>query len=114
MAILKKRTEEMRVLTKNEYFKYDEEDNVVDFDKKEYLLQLPDYKLKKLCTKYKVPQRWSRYPKVMRLLKQPTIWEDILLLIDADKAMKISKEDQLFLEDQKYAIEAHNKKITSP
>lgn len=110
MALLKARTEEIRKLSKNKYFKYDEEDNVVDFDKRDYLLDLPDYKLKKLCTKYKVPQKWARYSRVSELLKHPDIWEDILLLISEDNKNKIDKEDLQYIADQQYVIEAQNKK----
>lgn len=105
MALLKAYTEEIRKLTNNPYFKFDEEDNVVDFNKREYLLDLPDYKLRKLCTKYKIPQKWARYSKVSKLLEQPKIWEDILLLIDEDKKNKINKEDLQAIADQQYAIE---------
>lgn len=110
MAILKAKTEEMRKLTKNKYFKYDEEDNVVSFDKRKYLYDLPDYKLRKLCSKYNIPQRWARDPKVSQLLREPNIWDDILLLIDEDKKNKICKEDLQNIADQEYAIEAQNKK----
>ena len=103
MAMLKAKTAEMRKLTKNPYFKYDEEDRVISFEKREYLLDLPNYKLDKLCSKYKIPHKWARYSKVSELLKQPTIGEDILLLINEDRHYTISEEDLQAINDRGYA-----------
>ena len=103
MAMLKAKTAEMRKLTGNPYFKYDEEDRVISFEKKEYLLNLPNYKLEKLCSKYKIPHKWARYSKVSELLKQPTIGDDILLLISEDRHYTISEEDLQAINDRGYA-----------
>ncbi len=102
MAMLRTYTEAMRKKTKNPYFKYDAEDNVVSFNKKEYLLDLPDVKLKKLCSKYRVPQKWARYMKVCELLRKPTIVDDIMELIREDRWYDISEEDRKYLGDRMF------------
>ena len=73
MQLLKAKTLEARKVTKNPYFKYDEEDNVVSFDKRKFLEDLPQYKLNKLCSKYRIPQKWARYSKISELAKKPNV-----------------------------------------
>lgn len=103
MELLKAKTEEMRALTSNPYFKYDEEDNVVSFEKRKFLEDLPKYKIEKLCSKFKIPHKWSSYSKISALLKEPTINEEILLLISENRHYDISPEDIKALEDAKFA-----------
>lgn len=103
MELLKAKTEEMRALTSNPYFKYDEEDNVVSFEKRKFLEDLPKYKIEKLCNKFKIPHKWTQYSKISALLKEPTINEEILLLISESRHYDISPEDIKALEDAKYA-----------
>lgn len=57
MSDLKKKTDACRKVTKNPHFKYDEEDNVVSFDTRAFLRDLPDYKIKKLCSIYKIKHK---------------------------------------------------------
>lgn len=105
MALLREYTETMRKKTKNPYFKYDAEDNVASFNKKEYLLDQPDYKIRRLCSKYKIPQRWARYQKVCALLRQPNIVDDIMDLIQEDRWYDISEEDRKYLGDRMFFFE---------
>ena len=113
MKLLKKNTMDIRTRRKYKYFKYDEEDNVTSFNKREFLLDLPDYKLKKLCSYYKIPHTYARYCKVSLLLKEPDIGAQILRLIRESRSSLISQEDIKELEAIQYAIE-HPKKKTSP
>lgn len=102
MSELKTRTEEMRALTKNKYFKYDEEDNVHSFDKRKFLEDIPQVKLQKLCKKYSIPNAWAKYSKITELMKKETIWDDILTLISENKRYNISEEDLKAIEAVKY------------
>lgn len=103
MAMLKAKTKEMRTVTKNPYFKYDEEDNVVSFEKRKYLEDLPQYKLDKLVRQYRIPKKWSRYSKISTLLQQPNIGQDIMQLISEDRHYQISEEDMQVISDRRYA-----------
>lgn len=103
MELLKSKTEEMRKLTSNPYFKYDEEDNVVSFEKRKFLEDVPKYKIENLCSKYKIPHKWNTYCKISALLKVPSINEEILNLISENRHYDISPEDIKALEDAKYA-----------
>jgi len=102
MELLKQKTKEARRLTLNPYFKFDEEDNVVSFDKRKYLDSLSDKKINDLCRKYKIKQSWNRRPKITALLKEPTIGDEIILLINEDKHLKIAKEDEEVINALKY------------
>ena len=48
MTLLKQGTEKARKATSNQYFKFDEKDGFRTFNKKEYLLDQPKYKLYKI------------------------------------------------------------------
>ena len=102
MQLLKEKTLEMRKLTKNPFFKYDEEDNVVSFDKRKFLEEIPVYKLNKLCSKYRIKQSWAKYSKISELIKKPNIDDDILLLINEGRHYDISEEDLEVIKSSKY------------
>lgn len=102
MALLKQHTDEIRKVTKNPYFKYDEEDNVISFNKRKYLDSLPAYKLDQLRKQYKIPRYYARYCVISELLKEPDITETIMLLINEDKHIKVSDEDREYLASQAY------------
>ena len=103
MRELKKKTEACRKVTKNPHFKYDEEDNVVNFDTRAFLRDLPDYKIKKLCSIYKIKHKLPKETKIAMMTKQPDIHEQIMILISDYKQNKISDEDKAALEGIKYA-----------
>lgn len=102
MALLKQHTDEIRKVTKNPYFKYDEEDNVISFNKRKYLDSLPAYKLNQLRKQYKIPRYYAWYCVISELLKEPDITETIMLLINEDKHIKVSDEDREYLTSQAY------------
>jgi transposase-like protein len=49
IGILKAQTEKIRIATSNKYFKFDEEDGVKSFNRREYLLDQPKSKLYAIC-----------------------------------------------------------------
>lgn len=81
IKLLEEKTKQIRANTKNPYFKYDNEDNVIGFDKRKYLEDLPKYKLEKLCSIYKIPHKWAKYCKISELLKQADLDTEIENLI---------------------------------
>lgn len=103
MSDLKRKTETCRKVTKNPHFKYDEEDNVVCFDTRAFLRDLPEYKIKKLCSIYKIKHKLPKESKISIMMKQPDIHEQIMLLISEYKRSKVSDEDIAALEGMKYA-----------
>lgn len=72
--MLKEETEKLQILTNNT-FTFNNEDNVATFNKREYILNLPKYKLYDLAKHYKI----SKYKKLAKwclaslLLKQNDI-----------------------------------------
>lgn len=103
MRDLKKKTEACRKVTKNPHFKYDEEDNVVCFDTRAFLRDLPDYKIKKLCSIYKIKHKLPKETKIATMTQQPDIHDQIMILISEYKQNKISDEDKAAIEGLKYA-----------
>lgn len=61
MEVLKVKTEKARVAIDNPYFKFNEE-NVLSFNKREYLLDLPKSRLYAIAKEYHIP----RYRKLAR------------------------------------------------
>ena len=96
MAALKQKTESIRQISKNKYFKYDEEDNITSFNKRTFLEDIPEYKFKKLCSKYKIPN-------ISALLKKDDIWNEILLLISETRHYDISEEDLKVIKAKEYS-----------
>ena len=103
IKLLEERTKQIRVNTKNPYFKYDNEDNVIGFDKRKYLEDLPKYKLEKLCSIYKIPHKWAKYCKISELLKQSDLSLEIEKLIIEDRHYLIDDEEQAKLSYSRYA-----------
>ena len=98
MSLLKERTLKARSVTKNPYFKYDEEDNIISFSKRKYLEDIPKYKLETLRKHYKISPHWGKYAVISELLKKKDIDNQILNLINNDKHTKINDEDLKFIE----------------
>lgn len=104
ITLLKQETERMRQLTANKYFKFDEEDNVVGFDKRKYLDSLPKSKLYVVCKdagmkKYK---QKSIYSVISEILRLPNIADIIAGLIEKDRHYTISDEDLEMIKSDKY------------
>lgn len=104
MALLKAETEKARKITQNAYFKFDEEDKVISFDKRKYLSDLPETRLKEVCKDYKIKyqRKWVRWANISQILKHPDINKIIIGLIQKDKAMQITNEDLDYLSKEQY------------
>jgi hypothetical protein len=104
MTLLKAHTEEARSITNNKYFKFDEEDKVVSFDKRNYLIDIPEIRIKDACKRFgiKYKRKWVRWTMVTEILRHPKINEIIVYLIDQDKVMKMYQEDIEYLSKEKY------------
>jgi transposase-like protein len=95
ITLLKQETEKVRMVTSNDYFKFDEEDGFKKFNKREYLLDQPKSKLLaigKEC-KLKKYRKLSTWSIVNLILKQKNIDEIIYKLLLQDRHYKMSKED---------------------
>jgi|LGVF01.1.fsa_nt_gb transposase-like protein len=99
MTLLKAQTDEARKVTKNEYFKFDEEDNVIDFDKRRYLSDQPKSKLQSICKEYgiKYNRKWVMWSTISLILQHPDINEIVIKLINQDRHYDISIEDQEYI-----------------
>ena len=75
MTLLKTETEKARKITNNSYFKFDEEDKVISFDKRKYLSDLPETRLKEICKQYniKYQRKWVLWANISQTLKHPDI-----------------------------------------
>jgi len=104
MTLLKAYTDRARKLTNNKYFKFDEEDKVISFDKRNYLLELPDSRIKNICKKYNVKykRKWVKWSIVSEILKHPKAQDIFIELIESDKTIDVTKEDKEFISKQRY------------
>ncbi len=93
MKLLKQKTETAREITGNHYFKFDEEDGVINFNVRHFLEKIPQYKLDILRKKYRIPKKWAKYAIISKLIQMPNISNDIIVLIDECKPHRISDED---------------------
>lgn len=104
ITLLKAETEKARKATSNKYFKFNEEDGVKTFNKREYLLDQPKSKLHAICKecklkKYKKLALWSL---VSLILTQPNVEDIIYKLLEEDRYYKISEEDLKYIKASKY------------
>ena len=95
ITLLKTQTEKARILTNNQYFKFDEEDEVKTFNKREYLLDQPKSKLYAVCKLHSMKKYkpLALYSLVSAILKLPDIDNIIYELIIIDRQYKIAEED---------------------
>ena len=87
--MLKEETEKLQSMTNSE-FTFNEEDNVSNFNKREYIINLPKYKLFNLVKHYKI----SKYKKLAKwclaslLLKQNDIYNMLYQVMLKDRTIK--------------------------
>ena len=93
MNILIEETKKAREVTKNKYFKSNE-DGVITFNKREYLLDIPRYKLYNLCKEYNIKRfrKLAIWSIVTLLLKQSDIDIKIYQLLEKDRYLRINDE----------------------
>ena len=106
VSILQKETEKAREASANKYFKFDEEDGVKTFNKRDYLSDIPVVKFYAICkecglTGYRKLSRWSV---ISMLMKHPDIDHIIYRLLQEDRHYKIAEEDLIAIADGKFAI----------
>lgn len=104
LTLLKTYTERARRITNNKYFKFDEEDKVVSFDKRNYLLELPDSRIKSICKKYdvKYKRKWIKWSIVSEILKHPKIADIFIELIELDKTIQVTQEDLEYISKEQF------------
>ena len=103
MAVLKKRTDKIRKVTSNQYWKFDGEDNVNTFNKRTFLESLPKYRLDKLRIKFKLPKEWTKRSVINALLDKETVEQEIFRLICEYKNKLIEDEDMLAIKSHECA-----------
>ena len=105
VALLKQKTDIARKATKNKYFKFDEEDGVRSFNKREYLLNLPQVRFYAICKECGLTgyRKFSKWSVISELLRHPDIESIIYRLLQQDRHYKISDEDLEAIADRRYA-----------
>lgn len=95
ITVLKAETEKIRQATSNQYFKFDEEDGVKTFNKREYLLAQSKTRLYAVCKAYGMRKykHLALYSLVSAILKLPDIEKIIYNLVVTDRHYKIAEED---------------------
>ena len=106
VSILKQETEKARAASANKYFKFDEEDGIKTFNKREYLLDIAETKFYAICkacgmTGYRKLSRWSV---ATELLKRPDIEHIIYQLLQEDRHYKIAEEDLAAIKDGRFVM----------
>lgn len=106
IAILKAETEKARIATSNQYFKFDEEDGVKTFNKREYLLDQPKSKLYAVCKTHDMEKykQMALYSLVSALLKLQDIDNVLYELIVADRHYRIADEDLEAIKSLAYKV----------
>ena len=95
MQILEEETEKIKEKTNNRYFKFNEEDNTISFNKREYLLNIPKYKLYNIYKEYiiKKYKKLATWCIVIKLLTLSNIDKIIHSPILQDRNIKVNFED---------------------
>ena len=105
---LKKETKKVRLVTGNEHFKFDEEDGFKNFNKREYLLNLPKTKLHTICRECKLRgfTTMTNWAIACHLMKHPDIETVIYRVLDENRYYKIAEEDSEAMKDEEFKIKA--------
>lgn len=103
LTLLDKETRAIRRETDNKFFKFDEEDRVVSFDKKKYIRETPIGKLKPIGKQYKIKgytrmSHWQLYNEIIKLKDLDKI---VYQLIAQDKVFSIYAEDIRYMADNR-------------
>lgn len=103
--LLKEETERARQATANRYFKFGEEDGAKTFNKREYLLNQPEYKLFEIAREAKIKgyRKLAKWSLISAILKQPNINDIIYRLLESDRHYKIDEEDLEAIRALRYA-----------
>lgn len=95
MTLLKQETETARKATKNNYFKFNEEDGVISFNKREFLTAQPKFVITQICKEQKIKRytKLPNYSRITMILRLPNIEEIIYKLIADRHVADIEEED---------------------
>ena len=106
ISILKEQTELARQETQNKYFKFNEEDGVASFDTRQYLYDLPRYKLDTIAKELGLKRfkKWPHITLAMEIMKQPGVREAIYRSYTEDRKNEMSEEDRIALRDMMFRI----------
>ena len=88
-------TSEARLEFNNKYLKFNEEDRVYDFKKRDYLLDCPDSWIKEVARTHGIPyaHKINRFNMVTQILKLEDIDTIIIQLLLREKKIHIDNED---------------------
>ena len=95
ILLLKQETEKARKATANKYFKFGSEDGVKRFDKRNYLLDLPDSKIRAIAKECQIKRytKLNTWTLVSEILKHPNINDILYKLLENDRHYQIDEED---------------------
>ncbi|MCW6679899.1 hypothetical protein NHG33_01680 [Aerococcaceae bacterium NML130460] len=95
MEVLKEETEKARDAVDSSYFKFNEEDGVLSFNKREYLLDLPKTRLYAIAKKCHIPRyrKLARWSLVSMILKQKNILNILYQELADERVSLIDEED---------------------
>lgn len=104
ITLLIEKTKEARRVMNNKYFKFDEEDNVIDFDKRKFFSDQPKSRLHQVCKEYGIKhyRSWSVWSIISCIIKLSNINEIILQLIQQNRHYDIVTEDENYIRFQRY------------
>lgn len=97
MSLLKRKQAAVRMATKNKYFKFGPEDNVVSFNKLTFLEELPAYHRENLRKKYKISAKWGKSAVCKALSQMPGIEDDIWWIINLKRGKYLSDANRKIL-----------------
>lgn len=89
-------TSEARILFNNKYLKFNEEDHVYDFKKREYLLDCPDSWIKEVAREHGIPyasRKNNKFNTVTKILALEDIDSIIISLLLKEKKIHVEQED---------------------
>ncbi|HEY8890318.1 MAG TPA: hypothetical protein VIM70_08685 [Clostridium sp.] len=104
--MLKSETEKAMIATANKYFKFDEEDDVKTFNKRENLLDQPKSNLYAICKVHSMKKykQLALYSLVSAITKLPSIDNIIYKLITTDRHYDIDDEDLETIKSMEYKV----------
>ena len=100
MEVLKEETEKARDAVDSTYFKFNEEDGVLSFNKREYILDLPKTRLYAIAKECHIPRyrKLARWSLVSIILNQKNIQDILYQELANERASLIDEEDLQVLE----------------
>lgn len=106
LEVLKVETERARHAIANPYFKFNEEDGVLSFNKREYLLDLPKTRLYAIAKECRIPQykKLALWSLVSLILKHKNIQDILYQQLAKDRNQLIDEEDLEVMRSSGYVL----------